>query len=188
MTDWLSSAEFALRATPVRPYVPGDQVLEISNDVLDATFQAHSSFLKLRVESCCFWYGIELSNTVSRVTAVVVPRQSNSWGNYHVSSQAIAEVARTTKSLGLRNLSQIHTHPGQLVEHSLYDDRMANSRRALSLVLPFYGIPNCVWPDDIGIHEFQEDYWYRLSIKQAARRVLVVGTYASILQIDLQSR
>jgi len=183
-----SEEEFGIRPYPRCPYTPSKAVLEISPGVLTATFKAHTSFAKRKVESCCFWYGTISEKGHGRVQAVVIPAQRNTWGNYHVRSEAMAAVSAATRRFGLRNLVQIHTHPGRLVEHSFYDDRMANSRQALSLVLPNYGAPRCRWPDEVGIHEFQQGYWYRLGIEYASKRVAVVSDYGTIQILDLRPR
>jgi hypothetical protein len=84
------------------------------------------------------------------------------------------------------NLSQIHTHPGLGVEHSRYDDAHANSRRALSVVLPFYGRWHGVWPRGIGVHEFQSSYWHLLSDADAGRRVAIGGAGIPARLVDLR--
>jgi hypothetical protein len=114
------------------------------------------------------------------VLAVVVPEQRNSWGNYQVESTAIAAVSADTRPRGWRNLAQVHTHPGRMVEHSPYDDLMANSRKALSLVLPTYGRAPVAWLSDVGVHEFQHNYWYRLSLRDASARILIRADYGQI--------
>jgi hypothetical protein len=101
----------------------------------------------------------------------VVPRQRQSWGNYHVAADAMRRIHASVVSRGLKNLSQVHSHPGLMVEHSIYDDAMANSRRALSIVIPSYGHWTGTWPSGIGVHEFQNNYWHRLSDRDAAFRV-----------------
>lgn len=180
--------DFGLRPLPSRPYTLSEAVLEISDGVVSATFEAHSAFAKRNVESCCFWYGTVSEKGRGRVQAIVIPTQRNSWGNYHVRSEAMAAISGATRRLGFRNLAQIHTHPGRLVEHSSYDDQMANSRQALSLVLPNYGVSRCAWSAEVGVHEFQEGYWYRLSTEHASRRIAVVSNYGPIQILDLRPR
>ena len=67
-----------------------------------------------------------------------------------------------------------YSHPGARVEHSNYDDQMASSRRALSLVFPHYGRLTQPFPADVGVHEWQNDYWHLLALHQAAQRVVLV--------------
>jgi hypothetical protein len=94
-----------------------------------------------------------------------------SWGNYNVPPDALAEVVHRLPG-DLKPLAQLHSHPGLGVEHSMYDDRMVSSRRALSLVFPFYGRVPAMFPLGVGVHEWQIDYWHLLSLEQARRRVI----------------
>lgn len=98
---------FDLRPPPPCLYILTKAVLEASRAVLVATFEAHVSFAKRRLESCCFWYGTLINEHRCRVQAVVIPAQRNSWGNYHVSSAAMAEVSQATRPLGFLNLELI---------------------------------------------------------------------------------
>lgn len=139
-----------------------------------------------RLETCCFWYG-QVLPTHGLVQAVVVPQQRQSWGNYSVSPIAMRAVHALMSPMGLRNLAQVHSHPGRLVEHSLYDDEMANSRKALSIVFPNYGRYTQVWPTGVGVHEFQEGYWHLLSDADAARRVVLVDSH-EVKLIDCRGR
>jgi len=75
-----------------------------------------------------------------------------------------------------------------MVEHSVYDDEMANSRRALSLVLPNYGMTKIDWPSGAGVHEFQNDYWHLLPESDAAKRVVVVDSYGDVELIDTRPK
>jgi hypothetical protein len=160
------------RAPPAHPYQPVDLQLRVPADALKATID----LLRRagRRESGLFWYGPRDRVGNGLVAYVVAPRQRMTWGNYFVSAQALAEIVN-----GLPNdwkpLAQVHSHPGLRVEHSNYDDRMVSSRRALSLVFPYYGRRNEPFPIGVGVHEWQNDYWYLLDLASAQRRVLLIG-------------
>jgi len=51
--------------------------------------------------------------------------------------------------------------------------RFWSRSRALSVVFPAYGLWRRVWPDGVGVHEFQDDYWHLLSPEVAAARVVI---------------
>ncbi|HJU08321.1 MAG TPA: hypothetical protein VJ727_07570 [Rhodanobacteraceae bacterium] len=104
---------------------------------------------------------------------VVAPRQRMSWGNYLVSAQALTEVVRRLPDIW-KPLAQIHSHPGANVEHSRYDDEMASSRKALSMVFPFYGNHAPAFPSGVGVHEWQNEYWHLLDEQSAKARVILV--------------
>lgn len=165
------------RLPPARLTVPGA--------ALTATLRVFASYATARLEAVCFWYGNRDEDGSGTVAAVVVPSQLNHVGRYRVPSMAMAAVAAATGPTGWRNLSQIHTHPGAVVEHSLFDDDHANSRRALSLVLPFYGHGHR-WPETtLAAHEYQDGEWHLLSGSDAARRI-VVDTDRACEVIDLR--
>lgn len=161
--------EDLFRDPPPRPYVPTSARLEVPANALEATL------VSLRragpLESSVFWYGPRLDD-VAQVAAVLTPRQIMTRGNYDVSPAAMSEMLREVDE-AWRPLAQIHSHPGRSVEHSRYDDRMASSRRALSIVFPYYGRWAGPWLRGVGVHEWQEDYWHLLSEPNAARRVQI---------------
>ncbi len=152
------------------------------------------------MESCCFWFGRGQQSDIARVEAIVVPRQRNTAGNYHVDADAMIEVANVARERGWKNLAQIHSHPGTSVGHSGYDDEMANSRRALSLVYPNYGWLPGMWrfhgwlwalwptplPQGIGVHAFVEGRWAFLSRTDIGAAMQLVSGPAPTL-IDLRS-
>jgi hypothetical protein len=162
-------------------------VLQISQAVLSGTLAAFIPFAKRKVEACCFWYGRGDESGNGQVFAIVIPWQENHWGNYTVPANAMAAVSQATRSFGWRNLAQVHTHPGRGVEHSPYDDEHVNSRRALSLVLPQYGKWRGLWPQGIGVHEFQEDYWHLLADEAARQRITVLTIDGDIQILELRN-
>ncbi|MFB6465010.1 Mov34/MPN/PAD-1 family protein [Bradyrhizobium tunisiense] len=129
------------------------------------------------MEACCFWFGLRPPAGAATVSAILVPRQQNHRGHYHVEADAMIEIANAARGRGWKNVAQVHSHPGPEVTHSGYDDEMANSRRALSLVFPNYGYTPGMWrfrswlsrlwpvafPEQIGVHAFLDSRWRRLS-------------------------
>lgn len=165
------------RPAPKRPYQPVETQLRIPAEGLRATL----ALLQRagRLESGLFWYGPRDAAGNGQVQHIAAPRQRMSWGNYHVSPEALAEIVHRLPD-GWKPLAQVHSHPGQRVEHSNYDDKMLSSRRALSLVFPFYGRTNVVFPWGVGIHEWQVDYWHLLDDNLAARRVIVTAGLVTV--------
>jgi hypothetical protein len=160
---------------PASPYRTTSAVLSVPERAIELTLGVFAAYVERRVESGSFWYGDRDGAGGGIVRAVVVPDQTNAWGNYHVSAAAMEAVADATRLRGWRNLAQLHTHPGRVVEHSPYDDVHANSRRALSLVFPSYGERDAIGLSLIGVHEWQNDYWHLLPPAAAATRIAVVG-------------
>jgi hypothetical protein len=169
------------RARPTKPYVLPSSILRVPASGLRATV----IFLQSagQNESGVMWYGTKDNHGNGNVLYVVAPRQRMSWGNYHISAEALGAVVHGLRD-GWRPLAQTHSHPGSFVEHSLYDDQMISSHNILSLVFPSYGRGSTRFPIGIGVHEFQHNYWYLLSDEYAARRVVV--TEGDCLSEDLR--
>jgi hypothetical protein len=151
-------------------------------------------------EACCFWFGRRDSAGSGFVEAILVPQQQNRPGNYHVAPEAMIRVADAVRNRGWKNLAQIHSHPGDGVQHSGYDDQMANSRRALSLVFPRYGRMPGAWrwrawiwrlwpapfPRAIGVHAFRDGRWVYLDPPAISLAIRLVSNPAPAV-IDLRS-
>ena len=159
------------RPAPARPYAPVNLRLQVPTDAVRATLELLQRAGKR--ESGLFWYGPRDTAGNGLVQYMAAPRQRMSWGNYHVSPEALAEIVHRLPE-GWKPLAQVHSHPGLRVEHSNYDDRMISTRRALSLVFPSYGRTTAVFPRGVGVHEWQNDYWHLLDEATAKLRVIIV--------------
>lgn len=175
------SDEDIWRPGPPRPYRPTQACLYVPLNAVEETIL--SLRRAGRLESSVFWYGPR-DKDVATVAAVLTPRQVMARGNYHVNAAAMSEMVREVDD-DWRPLAQIHSHPGRNVEHSTYDDRMASSRKALSIVFPFYGHWSGPWASGIGVHEWQDDYWHLLSEQDAARRVRI-ATASPLISRDFR--
>lgn len=163
----MQDEDFLRRPPPSRPYLPTSAVLHISPGAVKATCELLQK--AGRSEACVFWYG-ERDGELWHVRSVRSPVQTSYRGNYHVEPDAMSQMVRDLPD-GWRPLSQIHSHPGIGTEHSRYDDRMVSSRKILSIVFPLYGKPVGKWPDGLGVHEWQIDYWHMLSPEQVRARL-----------------
>lgn len=173
--------ELLKRPPPARPYRPGAAVLDLPREGLLGTLA-----LLQRAgprESGAIWYGDRHADGGGLVRLVVAPRQAMRRGNYEIPADAVAEIVHQLPD-GWGPLAQVHSHPGVWVEHSRYDDAMALSQRALSLVFPMYGrYPPTSFPVGVGVHERQDRYWHLLPDDAAARRVRVVGGTAQVVDL-----
>lgn len=168
----MDSEDALFRPAPAQPYQPVKLQLRVPTEALTATLMLLQR--AGRCESGLFWYGPKDTIGNGTVMWVVAPRQRMAWGNYHISAEALAEIVYRLPD-DWKPLAQVHSHPGSDVEHSNYDDRMASSRRALSLVFPCYGRPIAPFPNGVGVHEWQSGYWHLLDLECATRRVVVIG-------------
>lgn len=167
----MDSEDDLFRLPPPCPYEPVDLQLSVPAEGLTAT----TALLRRagRCESGLLWYGPRDSAGNGTVAYVVAPRQRMTWGNYSISAEALAEVVHRLNA-HWKPLAQVHSHPGMRVEHSSYDDRMASSRRALSLVFPSYGRSVKPFPAGVGVHEWQNEYWHLLDLPLAQHRIVLI--------------
>jgi hypothetical protein len=165
------------RPPPPGPYLLTSACLEIPQSGLIATI--HLLQRAGRHESGLFWYGTKDAAGNGRVCYVVAPQQRMGWANYSISAKSMTDIVSGLRD-GWRPLAQVHSHPGIHVEHSNYDDRMASIRSALSLVVPYYGHLRGTFPQGIGVHEFQNNYWHLLGDTAAVRRVRVCDGEVSV--------
>jgi hypothetical protein len=171
-------AEDLLRRKPApRPYRASDLRLEVPDAAIQATIRLLQG--AGRRESGVLWYGQRDPAGNGTVEYVVAPYQRMAKGNYHVGADALAAVVARLE-MGWKPLAQIHSHPGEGVEHSTYDDEMLSSRRTLSLVFPFYGRTRDAFPTGVGVHEWQVDYWHLLHREDAARRLRVISGHVKV--------
>jgi len=166
---------------------PNPSVLSLHPNVVRTTYKAFAPGRQDRVEFCVFWYGMRINANEAKVSAVVVPEQRNTPGNYRVLPKAMDAVLEATRPRGWVNLAQLHTHPGEWVGHSQYDDEMANSRRALSLVFPRFGRPSRSWIRKIGVHEFIAGEWRRLSVRRVKERLRLNRHCDTPVLLDLRN-
>jgi proteasome lid subunit RPN8/RPN11 len=162
------------RPHPPSPYVPTGKVLAVPASTLDRTIALLRS--AGAVESACLWLGSLDDRGNGHVYAIVVPRQVNRPRNYSVPSAAMLEVADFARPRGWTVVGAVHSHPGQGVEHSRHDDRMTPSRRAVSIVAPYYGRWSGQWPRSLGVHEYFENYWHLLADSDARKRIVLFDT------------
>jgi len=158
------------RALPPSQYEPTGCVTTASELTLDFTLQALRPVDQM--EASCLWLGKFLSNGDAIVEAVVVPKQTNHELNFSILPGAMQEVATVASPKEWTLVASVHSHPGESVEHSTYDDQMVPSRKALSLVFEMYGMLQKKWPAGVGVHEFILDYWHLLPADDSEKRII----------------
>ena len=152
--------------------------------VMFAPYAAISATHKLlqragRRESAVMWYGTRDGQGNARVSHVIAPKQTMSWGNYSITASALAQAVHRLPQ-ECKAVAQVHSHPGAHVEHSNYDDRMVSSTRILSIVFPNYGRTLGSFPLEIGVHEWQHGYWHLLSLEESKRRVQLIDQQVTV--------
>jgi len=164
------------RPRPPSLYQPTGRVAKVPAGVLPHTLNVLRS--AGNAEAACFWLGTLSDSGNGIVNAVVVPKQTNRRGNYEVPGPAMLEVANLARSRGWTIVVAVHSHPGLSVEHSIYDDHMTPSRRAVSVVFPNYGRWEGPWPSNVGVHEYSGNYWHLLPDNHAQQRIEFVADHS----------
>jgi hypothetical protein len=159
---------------------PPLHILYVPRSLLRDTASYFLPYCQARVETACYWFGIE-ADTCQVATTLVLPRLYQTAGNYSIDITSSRRLANEMVFLGLVNLAQVHTHPPHCsVRHSRYDDQHAYSTRngSLSLVWPDYGCSASQSLTGVGVHERRSGRWIQLTEAQIAERIHLVESVA----------
>jgi proteasome lid subunit RPN8/RPN11 len=99
------------------------------------------------------------------ISTCIAPQAHTTRGSFRTSSGNNAEVIAYLATHRLELLGQVHSHPGQLVDHSDGDDEGALMpyEHFLSIVVPDYGCSG-MWPlTKCGVHRFEAGRFRRLT-------------------------
>jgi JAB domain-containing protein similar to deubiquitination enzymes len=126
-------------------------------------------------EGIVFLLGRELPN-ITLITAALAPVADHSPGRVLCEPEAISAAQTAAREYGLGLLAQVHTHPGDLTEHSEGDDDL--------VLMPFEGMLSLVVPrychfgmrplSGLGIHQFQSGRWVAIRPDTAREGLQVV--------------
>lgn len=171
--DGLATCE----VTPGAPGAVPNRVLIVPRSILAATHDFLLPYWRAEVETACFWAGID-GDEHQVVTTLAMPRLIQARRHYQLDLRSVRDLAADLEAQDLTNLAQVHTHPGDLVGHSPYDDEHAYSTAAgaLSLVWPRYGYALHHDLTGIGVHERREGYWVQLTPTEVAQRIRLVDS------------
>lgn len=115
-------------------------------------------------EGMVYWAGLKAGHEI-RVKCVVAPKLETMWGRVDVSHDSNAQYVKKLYRMGLVHVAQVHTHPGEWVDHSYGDDKMAafKSVGLVSIVVPCYGQRGMSPLTICGVHRYEEEEFIRLS-------------------------
>jgi hypothetical protein len=159
---------------------PPLHILYVPRTLLRDTATYFLPYCQARVETACYWFGIE-TDTCQVATTLVLPRLYQTAGNYYIDTTSSRRLASEMVTLGLVNLAQVHTHPPRCsVRHSHYNDQHAYSTRegSLSLIWPNYGCSASQSLAGIGVHERRGGRWMQLTEAQISDRIHLVESVA----------
>ncbi len=143
--------------------------LLIPEVIWQTTLEVFADYATAGVEAGCFWYGIR-DDEKAVVALLGVPRQRNYPQHFEIDGDDLAALTEAACASGLVVVAQLHSHPGNDVNQSPWDDLRVVSQNVFSLVLPNYGEGGCHLRD-IGVHRFQQDAWTRLPVAAASAAV-----------------
>jgi len=130
---------------------------------------------KGRLERVAYIDGVAASDDMSVATTLVFPNAKLNERHFEVSAEAMSQAGRHFRAYHLQRLAQVHTHPGDWVDHSQYDDEMAYSqhRGAVSIVMPNHAscrpaLSGC------GVHVREDGGWRMLAQSEISSYVSVV--------------
>jgi len=151
--------------------------------VPDAVVAASERLLRRwrKRETVIYWVG-DAHSDVAIVTSVIRPRQENTLGSFHVSSEANADIVVWLCARKLKLLAQLHTHPGSYVGHSDGDNLGASLafHGFYSLVVPHYGRAGILPLNQCGVHVFHYGF-VELPPAAAEKQIRIVPHVADFL-------
>jgi hypothetical protein len=174
---------------PPLPYQQPGRHLQLPTALPQAVSTAFAEAADTQQEAGALLYGVRgiQVGDADVVHALVIPAQVGHRTHYRIPPESIGDASAVTRTHGWVTLGQVHSHPGEDVEHSWYDDRHAISTRAVSFVLPNYGRDADDWLACLGVHDYQDGWWHQLTAKQATARVSFADAPLQILDLRTQA-
>ncbi|MFC4874168.1 hypothetical protein [Negadavirga shengliensis] len=172
MEGWLNFFRFFEHqsVTPV-----DDLIYSVHSGVIKITDLVLKQYGQLPHEGLVFWAG-NISENIFNITHVIAPETESSEGRVTVPHSSIYHVVKALSNNKVIHIGQIHTHPGNWVDHSRGDDEWAPFKRPglISLVVPNYCSSGMLPLKKNGIHRYQENQFIGLSNKYIRRHFIVV--------------
>jgi hypothetical protein len=168
----------AKRQQRSEPQLP---VVHISDTLLSETGRLIASFAEGRdSEGLVYWFGFEFGDKVV-VTTLIVPNADTTYGCISTTPEANGEALGVIVGTPLVLLGQAHSHPGNGVRHSPFDDRETFARfdGAISVVIPYYArrgvnLHRC------GVHRHISGAFQLINNKQLDEHIVVVPGQADL--------
>jgi hypothetical protein len=115
------------------------------------------------------------SGDVKIATTLTLPNAKMYPKYFTVSGDAMSEAGQHFRRFSMERLAQVHTHPGQDVRHSPFDDENAYSQMdsAVSIILPHHARcrPKL---NECGVHVRDDRGWHRLGISEIEQIIHII--------------
>lgn len=114
-------------------------------------------------EGIVYWAGLPFES-LCIVTTCIAPRAKTTGGSFSTTTKANAEVIAWINRYKLHLLGQVHSHPGDWVDHSAGDDAMAFMpyEGYLSIIVSRYGQRGMMPLTTCGVHRYHNGRFERL--------------------------
>lgn len=127
-------------------------------------------------EGILYLGGLELPGVGAIVAVALAPEAKTSRGSFATDLMANTAVVTALGDLGLVLVGQIHSHPGEWVDHSDGDDDGALVRFEgyWSIVVPSFAARGVRPLSQCGVHVFTRGTFRRLTVEAVNKRVRVL--------------
>ena len=131
-------------------------------------------------------YASEGVKEIGVVTTLTIPDAYLSPGRFEVCAEAMSQAGKHLRADRLVRLVQVHTHPGEWVGHSRWDDAHAFSQLpgALSVVLPCHAHSR-PGLEEAGVHLRTERGWLQLTEDEIDRYLRVIPAFRDFRSYEL---
>jgi len=132
-------------------------------------------------EGIVYWAGRRLAGEAV-VTTCIAPAARTTRASFETSSLTNAKVVMYLATAGLELIGQVHSHPGEFIDHSKGDDRRALMPYPgfLSVVVPSYARGGMLPLTICGVHAFQDSKFRRLSGSEIDARFRIVPEFGDL--------
>lgn len=126
-------------------------------------------------EGIVYWGGIEIPGGAVVLTALS-PTAATTWGSFRTEADANADLVMTLCRHELSLVAQVHSHPGDWVDHSDGDDigALVRFQGFWSFVVPRFARAGMQPLHKVGIHLFKDSAFRRLGREAVTARVRVL--------------
>lgn len=165
---------------------PKDKVTYvISDEAINYTIKILLEYERFKpsAEGLVYWAG-HVENDIHYVTAAVAPRTDASRYGIFTSHDSNARFVEFLCDSDLIYIAQVHSHPGDWVDHSVVDNEETafRSEGLVSVVVPCFGRKGMLPVSICGIHRYAGGKFIRLSNKYLKTHVIVKNMPGTILK------
>jgi len=139
-------------------------------------------------EGLVYWGG-KRDGDFFTISAVIAPATTSDYGRVSTSNRANFDVVRTLNQNKFVEIAQVHSHPGDWVDHSLGDDERAAFKfiGLISVVVPNYGLNGMMPLCTCGVHRYSDNDFIRFSDSYVKNHFLIKDDLEEYIFVDQRS-